>query len=549
MTRAFILLWLVAFPLVAEIIPTTNRIDWLPGVHGGIPYFTNGVSVTTYGAVGDGTTDDYEAFRDAVAATPPFSAVTVPAGKYRLTNQIQMRTNMVLRGEGAASIILSYNAYSSSFRAAFQFLGSGGTTYRITNYSIAKGDTSLVLSNATGFTVPSWIMLQQNDDPDVMLGAFFSSTNNLQQIAIATNISGNTITLDRPVYGNYSPQFSPTCRVLNMLTNSGLENLTIEGKTNSIYSTWFWRAANCWLTNVHSTNVNLTGSATHFEVNNSARISIVGSKAERNGYSSYVNVYGGSLNSGATDCLVEDNIFDRLWHGFLVQNGAAGNVVAYNFGLNYGHGSDYPTDSSVKPGGVSHGNYPNMNLFEGNVLSYYMQDSFWGNSGPTTVFRNWLRRYSLSSNGSIAPDGEVAISVEGSNYWSSFVGNIVGMPYMLGGTNNWNLGVTTGRAQDYDPYVITNNLFHGNFDFETNGVAWDADTPDQDLPDSFYLAAKPAWFGSLAWPAIGPDVNTNNTITNSAVIPAQARFLGQNYTTIFVTNSARSTRLRGWRGF
>ncbi|HYM25509.1 MAG TPA: hypothetical protein VEU08_19960, partial [Vicinamibacterales bacterium] len=26
------------------------------------------------------------------------------------------------------------------------------------------------------------------------------------------------------------------------------------------------------------------------------------------------------------------------------------------------------------------------------------------------------------------------------------------------------------------------------------------------LPNSFYLTAKPAWFGTLSWPAIGPDV-------------------------------------------
>jgi len=43
------------------------------------------------------------------------------------------------------------------------------------------------------------------------------------------------------------------------------------------------------------------------------------------------------------------------------------------------------------------------------------------------------------------------------------------------------------------------------------------------------LAAKPTWFGTLAWPAIGPDVNTTSTITNSYMIPAQARYYGLSY--------------------
>jgi hypothetical protein len=39
------------------------------------------------------------------------------------------------------------------------------------------------------------------------------------------------------------------------------------------------------------------------------------------------------------------------------------------------------------------------------------------------------------------------------------------------------------------------------------------------LPRSLYLSEKPAWFGSLAWPAFGPDATFE-----SNKIPAQARF-------------------------
>jgi hypothetical protein len=39
------------------------------------------------------------------------------------------------------------------------------------------------------------------------------------------------------------------------------------------------------------------------------------------------------------------------------------------------------------------------------------------------------------------------------------------------------------------------------------------------LPKSLYLTEKPAWFGSLAWPAFGPDAAFEKNR-----IPAQVRF-------------------------
>src|SRR5262249_25066222 len=46
----------------------------------------------------------------------------------------------------------------------------------------------------------------------------------------------------------------------------------------------------------------------------------------------------------------------------------------------------------------------------------------------------------------------------------------------------------------------------------------------QSLPASFYLSSKPSWFGSVAWPAIGPDVtggNVNNLAGHVYQNPAQ----------------------------
>ena len=63
----------------------------------------------------------------------------------------------------------------------------------------------------------------------------------------------------------------------------------------------------------------------------------------------------------------------------------------------------------------------------------------------------------------------------------------------------------------------------GNYDTVNNATRWQAsEVPSgispfanavpasQSLPSSLYLSAKPAWFGSVAWPPIGPDVVGGN---------------------------------------
>ena len=63
---------------------------------------------------------------------------------------------------------------------------------------------------------------------------------------------------------------------------------------------------------------------------------------------------------------------------------------------------------------------------------------------------------------------------------------------------------------------------HGNFDYVNNSRLWDPNIrPDHTIPNSLYLSARPSWWGQLAWPPIGPDLNPM-----VGLIPAQARYQG-----------------------
>ena len=78
-------------------------------------------------------------------------------------------------------------------------------------------------------------------------------------------------------------------------------------------------------------------------------------------------------------------------------------------------------------------------------------------------------------------------------------------------------GVITGDA------VVANSLMRwGNYDVATGAVHWDATEAapgavthiaaqsaptSHALPASFYYSSKPSFWGSMPWPAIGPDVS------------------------------------------
>jgi hypothetical protein len=67
----------------------------------------------------------------------------------------------------------------------------------------------------------------------------------------------------------------------------------------------------------------------------------------------------------------------------------------------------------------------------------------------------------------------------------------VGPIYVLGYWNSWSAGADTDK---FDPLELSTLLRWRNYDYFS-------------LPASLYLADKPSWFGSVAWPAIGPDVS------------------------------------------
>ncbi len=84
------------------------------------------------------------------------------------------------------------------------------------------------------------------------------------------------------------------------------------------------------------------------------------------------------------------------------------------------------------------------------------------------------------------------------------------------------IGAGAGGYQELDLDVEATTIKQSNYYFYLGEIP-SGEVAAEELSSSYYLTAKPAWFGDLTWPPFDP--NDPTTVANQ--IPAQVRFLAQ----------------------
>jgi hypothetical protein len=532
------LLWLSAqlyAQSAAGILDSTRRIDWSAvGIPGGIPTrpVCTTVSASTYG---NGTSDATSGIQNALNNCPANQAVALSAGTFRINGAISIPSNRTLKGAGANDTILDVRGSSAPINLGSSDMSGGGTA--ITSGATA-GSRSIVVASASGISVGSLLHITELNDPSFVTIAgeygscswcdgWWNGNRARGQIVEVTSVNGTTIGISPALYSDYShsPQFvafTPAAKY------AGVEDLQLYmNKTGTGQNIRMSRCAYCWVKGIHSN----FADGDHIDVYWSYRGEIRDSYFH-DGY---------SHTSGNTDddvmlafktsgMLVENNILIRL-HGSIMLNwGAAGNVVAYNY-MDQNYDTTYPNTTMMNL--AVHGAHPQFNLWEGNVATSIHPDSMWGSSSHTTAFRNWATGitqiclpYSTRGTPGACHNSSQAIFAFAVDYLSAYyslVGNIGGSAALHAATTEVAQLVSpssrsgSGRGYDYTfGYGIdstgsatpayTTAFLHGNYANADGSTNWASGTT-QSLPASFYLSSKPSWWGSGPWPAIGPDVN------------------------------------------
>jgi len=514
----------------STVIPPDRRISWEPGIPGGIPTYPVAINVKNapYNARGDGTTDDTAAIKQAITTCPAGSAVYLPAGTYRLTSQLTIdRKSIVLRGAGPTATFLKNETTSGS---VIKLTGATTSTQASVSSGYSKGSTSLVVSSVSGLKAGDYILISQANDPSVCEEMPNWAVRAIGQIVKITAISGNTLTINRPLYYTCGASFSPQINRYDVVEKAGVESLYVErlndsnGDPDSMPSILLDIAANCWVNDVEGYNA--TGS--HVQISRGYANEVRACYLHHGHRYTSGRAYGVYLLERCTDNLVEDNILYYLRHTVTIQWGGCGNVVGYNYSSRI-FDDDYPNTDYLCQDIHTHGGHPYMNLFEGNICAHIDFDNALGSSRHNTAFRNYVERYSQGEATSVTLNLN-AVEVEKNNLYENVVGNVLCRPGDTGSydvTSSsapgvWKLGCDQSNCSSPDPRVKSTLLRHGNYDYITRTTVWDPSIGDQNLPNSLYLTAKPAFFGTLPWPSIGSDLNPM-----VGDLPAKLRFEGK----------------------
>lgn len=266
----------------------------------------------------------------------------------------------------------------------------------------------------------------------------------LSQMMQIQSINGHTITFRSPFRFTYEAGQHPLIRKIIPRNNVTIECLKLKrhdataGQASNIA---FERAVNCRINGIESDSANFA----HVEVNHSSNIEITNSYFhDAFAYGGNGQGYGVLLQFGTNECKVEANYFDHLRHSMILQAGANGNVLAYNYSTNP-HWTETGLPDSSAGDMVLHGNYPFMNLSEGNFVRNIVIDDSHGKNGPlNTFFRNRASGYGIFMNFNPATD---SVQFIGNEITNSQIGLnfIQGNGHFLWG-NNYRGALTNGTA-------------------------------------------------------------------------------------------------------
>jgi hypothetical protein len=575
---------LLAVPCVAQTYDLPNDDNGCPANCRQIPWvagsdvWNNGILPTYTGVPctglteGNGTTDNTSAIQACLSSLSTGQAAVVPPGIYYVNGTITLKSGAVLRGSG--SINCSQGRWLSSTFPGDTGGGAACTTLKLgtsgavrfastpspgrgSNIPIlsgyTKGSRTLTVGSGHGLVTGDWVAVYEQPDSAVPVTASGTNgvcdwcgesdnTNRLMSQFVQVTVSGNTLTLNRPLYYTFKSGLSPGLRKYSFQVNrAGLEDLKLHGwsdsrtrpiidMSNSFFS---------WVRSVEAYRD--TNSAKGFPIyaqyiyGNEIRDSYIhGQRAN-----SSDKAYGIGLMFTTSDNKIENNIIREQRHGGSQESGGSGNVWLYNYIDDIYYIYDLSWMDAARG---NHGAHPYFTLYEGNIANKFGSDFTWGSASHMVLFRNWFwgdltGNYSgYSSNN---PNwGFDAVSIDRNNNYFSLVGNVLGNPNLH---TNWAAAtIYPGSACTYgsrsrpvvyqvgcdDDQIFNANTWntmirHGNYDFKTQGVAEWGGGANHALAPSMYYASRPAFFGNCSWPAFGPDVSG---ITSTQ--PAKNRFEG-----------------------
>ncbi len=421
----------------AQTIPNARTTDWSrAGLLNSIDSSILNVDLDAFGLVGDSLTVNDSLFQMALSMHAGDTVnFRFGAGKYLFNSTLELPNNFILSGMGPENTELIFDLGGSGNCIQIRGKQLKEDTFAILS-DLIKDSTSAIVNNATDFAIGKWVRIIQNDINLITSSWAYGTVGQVMKIKEIDTIQ-NKISFESAFRIDFSLSRNPIIIKHQPAENVAVECLKIKRvdntsplQTSNIYVD---AAINCRVSNIESDKCNFC----HISVDKSSNIEVSNSYFHHSfEYGTGGRGYGIALQYSSNECLVQNNVFERLRHSMLVQAGANGNVFAYN----YSHDPFWNSIPSDAAGDiVLHGNYVFANLFEQNICQNIVIDNSHGPNGPfNTFFRNRAEKYGIFFEASNSP-GQNFVGNEIPNTalpYSLFNYNILGNDQFLFGNNN-----------------------------------------------------------------------------------------------------------------
>lgn len=472
----------------SQLINSNRRTDWKnSGLNIPIPMPSLWKNVIDFGGNKNGIVDNTSAINAAIASLSGNQGIIYfPAGTYLFNSSINVPANVIIKGSSSDSTTFNFSLGGITTNC-FNAIGTTSSVPITVTSAVHSGVSALTLSSSAGINIGDYIEMRV-DGTGFMTSSW--AMDDLAQICKVTAISGNTITIAKPLRWNFNLSTNPRVYVLNPIQKVGFECfklVRLDSSANQSTLINFNYATNCWVKGVESFKTTFG----HVSLSKSIHCEVTDCYFHHAwSYGDGGRAYGVVVQSSSSECLIHNNIFEHLRHSLLIQSGANGNVIGYNYSTDpFWEQGIFPSNSTGEI--VLHGNYPFMNLIEGNIVDNIVIDNSHGLNGPFNTFiRNRASNYGFFMNTS------------------------------AGDSNNF---VNNELLKSTVFFVSTYNLTgSGNFEYGNNhnGSTKPTGTTTPSDITSYYIDATPTWFsGAGLLPTIG-----YTQAINSGTIPSKQRF-------------------------
>lgn len=390
-----------------------------------------------------------------------------PPGEYAFTNPITLQSGLVIKGESALETTFTFNLGGNNH--LIKMHGSATSVRAPLVNNATKGQSEISTDADWSFSQGDIVLISKDDAALVSSNWAYGSVGQVLRVA---NSSNDNIILASPLRTDFLVENLAILTNLNPIRNAGVECISIirlDESDANVSNISMDYAYNCHVRGIESSDCNFS----HVEISHSSNVLIENSYFHHgHSYGSGGKAYGVALQYSSSECLVQNNAFEHLRHSVLLQAGANGNVIAYNYSIDpYWEETIFPSDAAGDM--VLHGNYPFCNLFEGNFCQNIVIDDSHGINGPNNTFlRNRADLYGIFMGSNPASDNQ------------NFIGNEIT-------ADGFSTGLYFLNGEDHFEY--------GNND---NGII--IPSGQEDLADiSYYRYTAPEFIIENNWPAFG----------------------------------------------